>query len=121
MTDSSRPSRAQENVLVALVEGWRLRYDEEFRWSLLQPHRDRVFCKVRTFTVREMTEKGWLTRTKQLGLGSRPAKMLTDEGRRQGLALIAAEEAGREERLRHQRLRLRDFCVEEAMENRRAA
>ena len=58
---------------MALVEGWRLRYDEEFRWSLLQPHRDRVFCKVRSFTVKEMTERGWLTRTRRLGLGSRPA------------------------------------------------
>jgi hypothetical protein len=105
--DPDGPSRAQINVLIALAEGWRLRYDEEYRWSLFQPGRDRVFCRVRSFTVKEMTERGWLTDgTKRVGLGTRPAKELTPAGFRMGQSLIDAEQDERHLRERSRRTRL---------------
>lgn len=101
------PTRAQQNVLLCLYEGWRLRFDHEFRWSLIQPGRDRVFCKVRSRTVQEMTQLGWLTPGAQrVGMGLRPAKQLTDAGKSVAQELLIEEAATRHRDRRDLRMTL---------------
>ncbi len=76
-------SNSQKTVLLALSDGWLLRYLDRFGWCLFQPGRNRPFATVRKRTVEDMTERGWLTPgTTPKGLGFRPAKDLTPIGRR---------------------------------------
>lgn len=76
-------SNSQKTVLLALDDGWLLRFVDRYGWCLFQPGRNRPFAKLRTRVVEDMTERGWLTPgTTPKGLGFRPAKDLTPLGRR---------------------------------------
>lgn len=76
-------SNTQKTVLLALFDGWLLRYVDRHGWCLFQPGRHRPFANLKSRTVDDMTERGWLTPgTTPKGLGFRPAKDLTPTGRR---------------------------------------
>jgi hypothetical protein len=88
MTEKRRePSNTEQTVLVALLEGWRLRLLERSGWWLIQPNRVRPFARVAAGSIERLTRRGWLTPgAAPIGLGSCPAKQLTDAGR------VAAEQ-----------------------------
>ncbi|MHC4991352.1 MAG: hypothetical protein ACYTGC_10255 [Planctomycetota bacterium] len=82
----------QKTLLVALGEGWLLRHIDGYGWCLFRAGRERPFAKVKNRTVDAMTEAGWLTPGVAIkGLGYRPAKDLTKEGRRYAERLIREE------------------------------
>lgn len=75
-------SNTQKTLLIALADGWLLRFMDRYGWCLFQPGRNRPFATVKKRTVEEMTNMGWLTPgTTPKGLGFRPAKDLTPSGR----------------------------------------
>jgi hypothetical protein len=76
-------------ILLALSEGWRLRYADSHGWCLFQAGRQRPFAQIASSTVEKMTRSGWLSAgiaTKELGF--RPEKILTKTGRRYAQKLI---------------------------------
>lgn len=76
------PTDTQKTILLALVEGWRLRHVDGYGWCLFQRGRERPFAKVKTRTVNAMTSAGWLeANATPKGLGFRPVKDLTPAGR----------------------------------------
>ena len=91
-------TNTQKTVMLSLAEGWMLRYVDLHGWCLFQPGRSRPFARVKKRTVAEMTAQGWLTpgiATK--GLGYRPAKELTNLGRRYVERLLGKNWADEEE------------------------
>jgi len=82
-------TNTQKTVMIALAEGWRLRFADQHGWCLFQQGRARPFAQVHMSTVEKMTIAGWLTAgiaTKELDF--RPEKLLTADGRRYAERLI---------------------------------
>lgn len=76
-------------ILLALAEGWRLRYADQHGWCLFQAGRQRPFAQIAASTVEKLTRGGWLDAgiaTRELGF--RPEKQLTRTGRRYAERLI---------------------------------
>lgn len=89
MSRQPEPTDTQKNILLAMTEGWRLRYMDDLGWQLFQPNRDRPFCSVKSRTVRKMTEAGLLSEgTTTQGLGYMPGKALTARGIEIGSELL---------------------------------
>ncbi|MGI9015149.1 MAG: hypothetical protein ACR2GY_13010 [Phycisphaerales bacterium] len=85
-------TNTQKTLLISLHDGWLLRYVDEHGWCLFQPNRARPFAKVKERTVDTMTNAGWFTPgTLPQGLGYRPAKDLTPEGRKYAEQLVREE------------------------------
>lgn len=83
MAKNSGATNTQKMIMIALVEGWRLRFADKHGWCLFQNGRARPFAQVAMSTVEKMTIAGWLTAgiaTKELDF--RPEKLLTNDGRR---------------------------------------
>jgi hypothetical protein len=73
----------QKTLLIALYEGWVLRYAESAGWCLFQPGRERPFARVKARTVAAMTRAGWITAgMTSTRLGYMPRKDLTPDGLR---------------------------------------
>ncbi len=82
-------TNTQKMIMLALAEGWRLRFADRHGWCLFQQSRARPFAQVAMSTVEKMTIAGWLTAgiaTKELDF--RPEKLLTADGRRYAESLI---------------------------------
>jgi len=89
MANITGASNTQKMVLLALAEGWRLRYADSHGWCLFQAGRQRPFAQIAASTVEKMTRNGWLSAgiaTKELDF--RPEKILTKDGRRYAQKLI---------------------------------
>jgi hypothetical protein len=89
MAKRSGASNTQKMIMVALAEGWRLRFADHHGWCLFQAGRQRPFAKVAQSTVETLTQLGWLT----AGITSREMsfrieKILTADGRRHAQKLI---------------------------------
>jgi hypothetical protein len=83
-------TNTQKMIMIALAEGWRLRFADKHGWCLFQNGRARPFAQVASSTVEKMTISGWLTAgiaTKELDF--RPEKLVTNDGRRYAEKLIA--------------------------------
>ena len=92
MANISSATNSQKMILLALAEGWRLRFADQHGWCLFQPLRQRPFAQVPMSTVEKMTIAGLLTAgiaTKELDF--RPEKLLTHDGRRYAQKLIDAQ------------------------------
>jgi len=82
-------NNTQKMVMLALAEGWRLRYADSHGWCLFQAGRQRPFAQIAASTVEKMTRSQWLSAgiaTKELAF--RPEKILTKAGRRYAQKLI---------------------------------
>jgi hypothetical protein len=89
MAKTSGATNTQKMIMLALAEGWRLRFADQHGWCLFQQGRARPFAQVAMSTVEKMTIAGWLTAgiaTKELDF--RPEKLLTADGRRYAESLI---------------------------------
>ena len=89
MAKISGANNTQKMIMLALVEGWRLRFADKHGWCIFQNGRQRPFAQVAMSTVEKMTIAGWLTAgiaTKELDF--RPEKLLTADGRRYAEKLI---------------------------------
>jgi hypothetical protein len=89
MARISGATNTQKMILIALAEGWRLRFADQHGWCLFQQGRARPFAQIAMSTVEKMTISGWLTAgiaTKELDF--RPEKLLTNDGRRYAEKLI---------------------------------
>ena len=89
MAKISGATNTQKMIMIALVEGWRLRFADKHGWCMFQNGRERPFAQVPISTVEKMTIAGWLTAgiaTKELDF--RPEKLLTTDGRRYAEKLI---------------------------------
>lgn len=83
MSKISGANNTQKMIMLALSEGWRLRFADKHGWCMFQNGRQRPFAQVAMSTVEKMTIAGWLTAgiaTKELDF--RPEKLLTADGRR---------------------------------------
>ena len=88
-------SNTQKMILLALAEGWRLRYADQHGWCLFQAGRQRPFAQIAASTVEKLTRGGWLDAgiaTRELGF--RPEKQLTRTGRRYAERLIDSPQRG---------------------------
>ena len=90
MAKNSGATNTQKMIMIALAEGWRLRFADKHGWCLFQNGRARPFAQVASSTVEKMTIGGWLTAgiaTKELDF--RPEKLVTADGRKYAEKLIA--------------------------------
>jgi len=86
---SSGASDTQKSLLVALADGWTLRYVDRRGWCLFPPGWGRPFAEVKERSVRKATDAGWLTPgSMPQGAGFTPAKDLTPLGRKYAAHLI---------------------------------
>jgi hypothetical protein len=89
MPKASGATNTQKMILLALGEGWSLKFVDTRGWCLLQPNRQRPFTRVKTRTVEAMTQSGWLTEgLATQGLDFRPVKDLTTLGHKYAMRLI---------------------------------
>lgn len=82
-------TNTQKTILLALTEGWHLRYAGSQGWCLFQAGRQRPFAQVAISTIEKMTQSGWLSEgvaTREMGF--RPEKLLTTDGSRYAQRLI---------------------------------
>jgi endonuclease YncB( thermonuclease family) len=89
MAKTNGATNTQKMIMIALAEGWRLRFTDKHGWCLFQQGRTRPFAQVAMSTVEKMTIAGWLTAgiaTKELDF--RPEKLLTHDGRRYAQRLL---------------------------------
>ena len=89
MASITGANNTQKMIMLALAEGWRLRFADQHGWCLFQQGRARPFAQIPTSTVEKMTIGGWLTAgiaTRELDF--RPEKLLTNDGRRYADKLI---------------------------------
>jgi len=89
MAKTTGASNSQKTLLLALAEGWRLRFADPHGWCLFQAGRQRPFAQIAASTVENITREGWLSAgiaTKELAF--RPEKLLTKDGRRYAQKLI---------------------------------
>ena len=98
MAKMNGATNTQKTILISLLDGWLLRYVDDHGWCLFQPNRSRPFAKVKNRTIENMTQIGWITPgTMTKGLGYRPAKDLTPEGRKYAVQLTEQEWAATHE------------------------
>lgn len=82
-------SNTQKTIMLALAEGWRLRFADHHGWCLFQNGRQRPFAQLANGTIDRMTKCGWLTAgITSREMAFRTEKLLTADGRRYAQKLI---------------------------------